>query len=145
MDITTISELINWMDENCYRVDAYAIGGRKIYEGFGIGRKDTGFTWYFSERGFQEVIMEFETEAEVVAHAFKRISKDLSAKSHCIGFLKSTTELKSLTEELQNRNISFDQDEIPYENMDDIRHRVFVYGCDIKSTLDLQKKYYQKD
>lgn len=138
---STLSELDQWMKDNCYANDSYAIAGRSIFEGYGISRDANGFHWYFTERGQQETIASFATESEAVAYAFNQISKDKTAQRHLVGFHKEKSAAKELIAELQNRKIVFEQDEIPYGGISDPRYRIFVFGCDILHVKDLQEKF----
>ena len=58
-----------------------------------------------------------------------------------IGFIKDRTKETELLTELRNRNIKYWKDEIPYGGPNDIRVRVFVFGCDIKRVSDLQQQF----
>ena len=141
MTPSTLSELDQWMKDNCYANDSYAIGGRSIFEGYGIGRNAEGFYWYFTERGQQDIIATFATESEAVAFAFNQISRDKTAKRHLVGFIKEKSAAQELIAELQKRNIEFEQDEIPYGGIHDPRYRIFVFGCDHLQVKDLQEKF----
>lgn len=137
----TLSELDQWMKDNCYADDSYAIGGRSVFEGYGIGRDANGFHWYYTERGHRETIASFTNESEAAAYAFNQISKDKTAKRHLVGFIKEKSAAQELIAELQKRNIEFEQDEIPYGGINDPRYRIFVFGCAILQVKDLAEKF----
>jgi hypothetical protein len=58
-----------------------------------------------------------------------------------VGFINDNKSELELVTELQNRNIEFWKDEIPYYGLQRLTTRIFVMGCDIKKVLDLQMKY----
>ncbi len=140
MDLTTIKQLDEWMTNNCFN-DNYAIGNRNIHEGFGLDRFGTLYVWYYTERGERQNLNYFQTEKEAVDFAFKTITADKFANRHMIGFIKDRLKETELLAELKSRNLEYWKDEIPYGGLNDIRIRVFVFGCDIKSVLDLQQQY----
>jgi len=143
MSILTIKQLDEWMIDNCYN-DSYAIGNRNIHEGFGLGTFGSLYVWYYTERGQRQNLNYFQSEQEAVAFAFKIITADKFANRHLIGFLKDKL-LEELLLELNNRNIKYWTDQIPYGGISDPRYRVFVFGCDLNLTVDLKEKYNQQN
>lgn len=140
----TQAELEGWMKEHCYNFNEYSINGNHIHEGFGIDTVDGRYRWYYTERGQKSSIMQFQSEAEIVAYAFDQIKTDRWAKTHCIGFTTEKEELHELQHILEGQNIEFIQDEIssfygPGRGV----YRTFVLGCDIDKTRYLQEKYYK--
>ena len=87
----------------------------------------------------------FQTEQEAVDFAFKTITEDKSANRHTIGFLSDKNEEAELLRQLDQRNISYWTDQIPYGGIADPRYRVFSFGCDINQTTDLRNKYFKQD
>jgi hypothetical protein len=144
MNLSTINQLDEWMTHNCYN-DSYAIGNRNIYEGCGLDTFGSLYVWYYTERGQRQNLNYFQSEQEAVEFAFKTITADKFANRHLIGFLKDKLAEEELLKELNNRNIKYWTDQIPYGGISDPRFRVFVFGCDIKLTVDLKEKYYQQD
>lgn len=140
MELLTIRQLDEWMTTNCYN-DGYAIGNRKIHEGYGLAESDGVYVWYYTERGQQQNLNYFQTEQEAVAFAFAKITADKFANRHMVGFIKDQSREAELLAELKRRNIAFWKDEIPYGGPNDRRVRVFVFGCDIEKVLDLQQKF----
>ena len=144
MEPTTLQQLDEWMEQNCYNRNSYAIGEKYfITEGFGLERFDSLIVWYYTERGSKENINYFSNEKEAVEFALKQIKADNTAKSHLIGFLRDKLKEQELLEELSKRKIEFTRDEIPYMTDDKIT-RVFVFGCDIKKVLDLKERFIEK-
>lgn len=137
---STMKQLDQWMKDNCYRDDSYAIAGRRIYEGYGLASRDSKYIWYYTERGQEQFIQEFDTEAESVAYAFNQIKNDKYADRHMIAFVSNKINLSSLYKELNKRSINYFTDELFYAE-NDYRTRVFVFGCDIKKLADLKDKY----
>jgi hypothetical protein len=140
LGLTTVEELDKWMTDNCYN-NNYAIGSRNIDEGFGLDKAGNQFIWYYTERGKREHLNYFPTEKEAVDFAFSQISTDDFAQRHMIGFIKDNSEKLELLQELDRRKIKYWTDTIPYGGLNDPRHRVFIFGCDIKLTEDLKEKY----
>ena len=140
MNLLTIEQLDEWMTDNCFN-DSYGIGNRNIHEGYGLDTSGTLYVWYYTERGQRQQLNYFQTEKEAVDFAFKTITADKSANRHMIGFIKDRTKEMELLTELRNRNIKYWKDEIPYGGPNDIRVRIFVFGCDIKRVSDLQQQF----
>src|SRR5947209_7911894 len=107
MNISSLKDLSNWMTENCYNKDNYAIGGNKILEGYGIEADSEGFIWYYIERGLKKNIKKFKNVKDAAQYAYEQISKDITAKSHCIGFLKEKSKLYELESELIIRKVEY--------------------------------------
>jgi hypothetical protein len=139
-ELSTIKELDQWMRANCYN-DSYAIGGRIIHEGYGLESWGDTFVWFYTERGSKQSLHVFNTEKEAVLFALREIKLDKSANRHLVGFLKSKLSESELIRELERRNIKCRTDKIPFGGPNDPRHRVFVFGCDIKLVKDLEEKY----
>lgn len=137
----TIRELLDWMKANCYNDDSYAIGGKTIYEGFGLEKSGEGYAWYYTERGSRDVQKQFATEAEAVAFAHRSISADTIANRHLVGFVKEQARVEELLAELHARQIRYEMDMIPYGGPNDPRTRVFVFGCDVLRVKDLVEKF----
>lgn len=141
MNPTTIKQLDEWMTLHCYN-DSYGIGNRNIHEGYGLDTVGSLYVWYYTERGHKDNIRFFQTEEAAVDFAFKTITQDQSANRHLVGFIMNkSVEEEELVTALQNRNIHFWKDEIPFVSAQDKRTRIFVFGCDITKVLDLQEKY----
>ena len=128
------------MTEQCYP-DSYAIGARKIHEGYGLYRDGNQFVWFYTERGSRDNLRYFQTEAEAVAYAFTAITSDPTANRHLIGFVNDPAEEQTLLAELDVRGVAYLKDEIPFGGPQDKRTRIFVSGCDVRRVLDLQEKY----
>ncbi|UII28290.1 hypothetical protein LVD15_07645 [Fulvivirga maritima] len=140
----TQEQLALWMEANCYNFNSYSLNGNIIYEGFGIKQAAGKYQWYYTERGQKSIIKEFDNEEEVVAYAFKQITADQWAKSHCIGFTRIESDSKTLAEQLMTRGITFHQDEIPYYGPKESVYRTYVFGCDCQKVEDLKNKYYNE-
>lgn len=140
MILLTIKQLDQWMNDNCYRNDSYAIAGRRIYEGYGLENRNGKYVWYYTERGQEQIIQQFNTEAKSVAYAFNQIKNDKYADRHMIAFVSNKLHLSPLYNELDKRGIKYYTDELFYAE-NDYRTRVFVFGCDVKKVTDLKDKY----
>jgi hypothetical protein len=140
MNLLTIKQLDEWMTDHCFN-DSYGIADRNIHEGYGLDTSGALYAWYYTERGQRQYLNYFQTEKEAVDFAFKKITADKSANRHMVGFTKNKTEEAALLTELNNRNIVFWKDDIPYGGPNDRRVRIFVFGCDIKKVLDLQQQF----
>lgn len=138
----TVSELGHWMKEHCYNFESYSINGNSIYEGFGIENSGNMFIWYYTERGQQQNLKYFGLETEIVQYAYNEIKSDQWARTHLIGFSSDLSKIIQLKKELDNINIQYIYDEIPYYGNGKPAHRVFVLGCDIRKTIHLKKKYF---
>lgn len=137
----TIKELRNWMKRECLNEHSYSIGGKPApFEGFVLNPKDNILEWYYTERGIINVLKTFTDEEEACRYAFEQMNKDMSARLHLAGFFKDENLQKEFCKELENREIKFRTDRIPYD-IDSPRFRVFVYGCDYKKIAALKKKY----
>lgn len=130
------------MRNNCYNFDSYAINGNHIHEGYGIERNENKYLWYYTERGQKSIQEEFSTELEVVSHAFDVIRDDRWARTHCVGFVFIKALHEELATILDQMNVEYTQDRIPYSDPDRSAYRTFVYGCDIRKTVRLKEKYY---
>lgn len=137
----TIPELEHWMKEHCFNFNSYSINGNPIYEGLGIDHTDGVFIWYYTERGQKQVVETFNTEAEITAYAFNQIKSDKWATTHCIGFSADIGKITDLKNKLDQMNIEYFEDQIPYYGPERPVYRVFVLGCDILKTEHLKKKY----
>jgi len=137
----TVTELENWMKAHCYNFESYSISGNSIYEGFGIDKSGTIFIWYYTERGQQQSLKYFGSEAEIVQHAYNEIKSDQWARTHLVGFCSDLSKTVLLKKELDTMNIKYMYDEIPYYGNRKPVYRVFVLGCDIKKTIHLKEKY----
>lgn len=142
MLLKTIEELEKWMKDNCFNFDSYSVNGNFIHEGYGIENSGGLFMWYYTERGEKENLKYFSTEAEAVTYAYNQITADKWANAHCIGFTQNKEESFELSSKLEEMNIPFFQDEIPYYGEKFPVYRTFVFGSDIKRVNDLQAKYY---
>ncbi len=140
MTLYTIKELDEWMTANCYN-SSYGIGNRNIHEGYGLYTSGSLFIWYYTERGEKDNLQYFQTEKEAVEFAFEKIKSDRFANRHMIGFLDNESSQSELLKELKKRDINYFADKIPYGGLNDLRYRVFVFGCDIKNVADLKDKY----
>jgi hypothetical protein len=138
MKITTIRELKDYMDKNCYNNNFYSIDGNVIFEGFGIDKFGELFIWYYTERGEKENLELFKTEREVVEYAYKIIKDDKFAKSHLIRYTNKISIKNDIVIELVKRKISYWVEEIPAAK--EIFYRIFIEGCDINKAIDLIEK-----
>jgi len=141
-ELFTIQQLDDWMTWNCYN-DNYGIGNRNILEGCGLDTFGSLYVWYYTERGQRQNLTYFQTEKAAVEYAFKEITSDKNANMHMVGLIKEKDKEKEieLLSELEKRDVKYWKDEIPYGPFNDIRVRVFVFGCDIKKVSDLKDKY----
>ena len=136
-------ELENWMKQNCYNFNGYSINGNSIFEGFGIDKSGELYIWYYTERGEKNNLEYFRTESEIVHFAFNQIKSDKWAKTHCVGFVFDKKESDNLAKILEEENVEYFQDEIPYYGFEKPAYRTFVLGCDIKRVSHVKKKYYK--
>lgn len=137
-EMQSISDLENWMYENCYG-ESYAIGSRNIYEGFGLKKENENYIWYFTERGQDNDLKKFTSEKEAVDYAYHQIKSDKYASRHLLAMVKEKREAENIQSALTARKIAFETDTIPYGGLQDMRVRIFVFGCDIKRASDLKK------
>ena len=107
-------ELEKWMKENCFNFNSYSINGNAIYEGYGVDKFGGLFIWYYTERGQKNNLKYFQTEQEIIEHAYNQINLDKWAKTHCIGFTTDESESLELEDKLYEMQIEFIKDEIPY-------------------------------
>lgn len=136
-----IRELEEWMKSECFNETSYSIGGKPApFEGFVLNPKGDFFEWYYTERGIIEIIETFDNEEKACLFAFEQMKNDKTARSHLVGFFKSEKFQKEMCQELETRNIEFKTDKIPYD-IDSLRYRIFVFGCDYKKVVDLKEKY----
>lgn len=136
--ITRISELKNYMIENCYNNNFYSIDGNVIHEGFGIDKWGELYIWYYTERGERENLKYFNTEQEIVEYAYKIIIEDKYAISHLIKYTNDINIKNSIIDELIKRQIDYWIDEIPSFNQ--VFFRIFVIGCDVNKVRYLMGK-----
>ncbi|OIQ15418.1 MAG: hypothetical protein BM557_11275 [Flavobacterium sp. MedPE-SWcel] len=141
MLLKTIRELEQWMKENCFNFDSYSINGNFIYEGFGIDNSGGLFIWYYTERGERDNLKYFVTESEATIYAYNQIKADKWAKAHCIGFTQNKMKSIELGNKLNEMNIAFFQDEIPYNGKHLFSYRTFVFGCDVRKVIGLKQEY----
>ena len=137
----TENELESWMKDNCCNFDSYSINGNVIFEGFGIDRFGGLFIWYYIERGEKNNLKYFQSEAEIVEHAYNQIKADKWSKAHCIGFTTNKDEMRQLEDILKETGVEFFQDEIPYYGPERPVYRTFVLGCGINKTKHLKGKF----
>lgn len=136
----TQKDLSLWMEENCYNLMGYSIAQNSISEGFGIEKVGEIYIWYYTEYGKKENLKYFKTEEDIVEYAFNQIKTDKWAKANCIGFGNSENESYELAKILDELNIEYFQDKIPFSNKPIFR--TFVFGCHIKKLEFLKSKYY---
>jgi len=136
----TQKDLRLWMEENCYDFRGYSIAQNAISEGFGIEKSNEIYIWYYTDYNKKENLKYFKTESEIVEYAFNQIKSDKWVKANCIGFGGSKSESHELAKILNDLNMDFFQDEIPFS--DKPIFRTFVFGCDIKKVEFLKSKYY---
>ncbi|MFC4687744.1 hypothetical protein ACFO4P_12440 [Epilithonimonas pallida] len=134
-------ELENWMKNNCYNFNSYSINGNFIWEGFGIEKDGSLFHWYYTERGEKNILETFRTEQEIIEFVYNQLKTDKWAKTHCIGFGFDKNEVEQLVKILNEMNVEYFQDQIPYYT-DKSTYRTFVLGCDILKVENLKTKYY---
>lgn len=129
-----------------YNDNYFCIGTdvKNFFEGYGLKKDGLDYVYYYTERGQDRVIERFKSELEAVKYTLRKIKTNDSAKEHCIGFLKSELLFNELLEKLKSRNIRHRFDSIPYGGVNDLRHRVFVYGKDIDLVRDLKKIYFKE-
>ncbi|SHH85671.1 hypothetical protein SAMN04488109_5614 [Chryseolinea serpens] len=144
MTPNTIIELEKWMKENCFNFNGYSINGNSIDEGLGIDKFGSLFVWYYTERGQTDNLKYFRTEKEIVEFAFNEIKSDKWANRHCIGFTTEKTEAKELTDKLNELNVEYTQDKIPYNGPNQPAYMTFVLGCDINKVSHLKDRYYKR-
>ncbi len=137
----TISELEEWMRENCYNFTGYSINGNVIFEGFGIEKLGDQFSWYYTERGKKDTIRFFALESEVVEYAFNQIKDDKWASANCIGFSPNKVVIIELEAELQKNNIQSFGDSIPYYCDGRPAYRLFVSGRDFRKAEYIKEKF----
>ena len=77
--------------------------------------------------------------------AYEKIIQDKTANRHLVGFLSDESLEAELLQELENRNIKYWKDKIPYGGLNDPRYRIFVFGCDIKQVQDLKDTYDKRN
>ena len=135
-------ELENWMQNNCCNFRGYSINGNFIFEGYGIEKNGPLFFWYYTEKGEKNTLEIFRTEEEIVKYAFEQIKSDKWAKTHCVGFNFNENKTNELKIILENRNVEYFQDQIPFKANENA-FRTFVLGCDIKKVEDLREKYFE--
>lgn len=140
----TIIKLEHWMKENCFNFNSYSINGNPIYEGCGIDKWGGLFIWYYTERGGKNNLKYFQTEKEIVEFAYKEITSDKWAKTHCVGFSTDKVEAKEIADLLQILNVEYFQDEIPYYGLHRPVYRTFVLGCDINKVAHLKSRFYKE-
>lgn len=137
----TIDQLRQWMETHCCSDHHYAIGDRFVHEGYGLRQSGSGYIWYYTERGSEDILKTFEIEKEAVAYAKQVIENDRFASSHLVAVVKNQAEEEALLHELTIRNIDFWKDSIPYDGSDDRRTRVFVRGCGVLKVGDLRERF----
>jgi hypothetical protein len=140
----TIKALEQWMKKNCFNFNSYSINGNRIYEGYGIEKQGEQFVWYYTERGQKSYLEYFQTEIEIIQYAFAQIQADKWATAHYVSFTMSEEDVTELCNGLEELQISFLHDEIPYYSHQKPAHRVFVFGCDINKVAHLKAKYYNE-
>ncbi len=143
-EIETISQLVQWMKDNCYNFESYSINGNHIWEGFIIDRHNSTFRWQYTERGEIKTLDVFTFESDIVKHALKAILSDKYANVHFVAMLETIPQertIRSLTNELEKREVQFFTDKIPYNGRTDSHTRIYVVGCDVLKVKDLQERY----
>lgn len=139
IEIETIIELEKWLKENCYPMNSYSINGNTIYEGFGLENNGELYQWFYTERGYKQILEYFSTEKDAVQYALKTIKSNEHANRNYIGMYKSDQEVERIISELKKRGIEYWTDKIPYGGINDWQTRIFVIGCGIKNAQDLIK------
>ena len=145
MTPATEIELEKWMKDNCFNFNSYSINGNSIYEGFGIDKIGGLFIWHYTERGQKEIIKNFNSEKELIEYAYNQIKSDKWARTHCIGFTTDKSKSSELATRLENMDIEFVKDEIPYYRPERPLCRIFVFGCDFLKVSDLRKLYCEEE
>ena len=136
------TELEAWMKENCYNFTSYSVNGNPISEGLGIDKWGELFIWYHTERGERRNLDYFRSEKEVVEYAYDKIISDKWANAHCVGYTIDKKEITELANILEKLEIKYITDEIPYFGPSRPAYRIFVFGCDIHSTMHLRDRFY---
>ncbi|MGI0108284.1 hypothetical protein [Salinimicrobium sp. WS361] len=135
-EIQTVTDLEQWLKDNCYSMNSYSINGNSIDEGYILENIQGIYEWNYTERGEKQKLEYFPNEKAAVEYALKKIKADEHANRNYIGMYKSDQKVEQILAELRKRRVEFWTDKIHYK-LNDWRTRIFVIGCDIKKVTDL--------
>ncbi len=90
----------------------------------------------------KNILETFRTEQKIIEFAYNQLKTDKWAKTHCIGFGFDKNEAEQLRKILNEMNVEYFQDQIPYYP-DKPTYRTFVLGCGILKVENLKTKYYK--
>ena len=141
-EIQTVTDLEQWLKDNCYSMNSYSINGNAIDQGYILENIQGIYEWNYTERGEKQKLQYFSDEKAAVQYALKKIKANKHANRNFIGMYKSDQKVEQILAELRKRGVEFWTDKIHYK-YNDWRRRIFVIGCDIKKVTDLiQERNY---
>lgn len=125
MNIQKLTEKL--AEEGC-NPSYYALGVRgAASDAYCLVRVDGVWQVFYTERGVDQAPM-FVSADEAAACAWFYDLMMGMRHDHLVGFFRSEKSATALQATLQQHNIPFFQDSIPYTSPDDRRYRVFVTG-----------------
>lgn len=141
----TIQDLERYLEDECYCFMGITIGKHHSPEGYVIKQEGDRYIFGHTERGRLEVLKSFETEAELVAHAYMVLCRDKWRKAHCVSWTWSKEKIKAAEEELRKLNIPFERNDVARFDVEHGRaYRIFVFGKDVKRLDDFRKRHWER-
>lgn len=140
----SIEELERYLEEECYSFTAITIGKHRAQEGYVIERNGNVYEFSHSERGRKTVISSFSNEKDLVRYAYEKLSADKWKKAQLVARVWSEAEILQAEQELRNKNIVFERNDVLNYAGRRTMYRIFVFGRDIKKLTEFKKKYCGK-
>ena len=136
----TIEELERYFEENGYSFQELSIGKHHAYQGYVIEKAEGRYNFSCSERGNKMVLKSFDKEEDLVKYALDTIDKSKWAKAHLLASTYSEREMSEIESMLEERNIRFRRNDIPYYKEGRRLYRIFVFGNDMLKLKDINMK-----
>lgn len=137
-------ELEKYLEEECYSFDDLTIGKHRAQEGIIIEENNGPYNFAYSERGRTNIKESFSTEKELVDYALATLEKNKWNKAHLVAWGWTEDAIKQAEQELRDRNILFERNDIPNYSRGMTAYRIFVFGKDILLLESFKKRYMKQ-
>ncbi len=131
---TTLSELADYLREECYQPSIYHIGPSWSHCGdtFCIEHTPSGYESFYVERGQRSDPIWIESSEASACRAFiALLDGERFSRSHCIAFTKGRSEIEAIEQKLISHGVQSTRNDIPaFGGPNDPRYRLFVTGRD---------------
>lgn len=140
----TLVELEKYLEDECYSFHELTIGSHYAPEGIIMEENNGKYYFGYSERGKTNIIKSFSTEKELVDYSLASLEKNKWNKAHLVACIWSEGAIKKAEQELRDKNIQFERNDIPNYSRGMTLYRIFVFGKDILLLESFKKQYIKK-